>query len=295
MHWIDIVLIAILGISAIIGLFKGFFDGIISVCSVFVSFIIAMVSANWFAGIIRSIVDIDGWLNVLLRDTFGVADSLVVFGTSYPREKVAAFLTVLFSGIVIFILIRCIVALLKNLFKSLTAGSKTIGGINRILGLLLGAIKGALVAGIALVVCSIITSLGIPGLTDTIKTNLDDTTITKYAYEFVDDIVDARFSGKSFEEIIDGIFDKETATEQEKNTDIIIVYHDDKQFYEFVVGYEVGPKDIKVMYKTGDVTTLVPYEDITFVEHIDTSTTKGLTTVTIIVYGIEKQIVYKVI
>ena len=120
MHWIDIVLIAIVALTAIIGFWKGFFDGIISICSIFVSLIIAVSTANWFAGVIRSIVDIDGWLNILLRDTFGVGDSLVIFGASYPREKLAAFLTVVFAGIVMFILVRCVVALLKNMFKAMT-------------------------------------------------------------------------------------------------------------------------------------------------------------------------------
>ncbi|MBE5735412.1 MAG: CvpA family protein [Clostridiales bacterium] len=295
MHWIDIVLIAIIAISAIIGLFKGFFDGLISICSIFVSFIIAVCTANWFAGIIRSIVDIDGWLNIVLRDTFGVADSLVVFGTSYPREKVAAFLTVVFSAVVIFILIRCIVALLKNLFKALTAGSRAIGGLNKILGLLLGAIKGALGASVILIVCSVITSLGVPGLTDVITNNINNTTVTKYAFELVDQIVEDKMTGKTFEEIIDGVFDKNTANEQQANTDIIIVYENGKNYYEFSVGQNITDEDITILYKTGNVKSIVSFSDITFVDPIDTTTIKGETTITIIVYGIEKTLTYKVI
>ncbi len=287
MNWLDIVVIAIIAIFAIVGLFRGFFNGIISLCSIFISLLISIKAANWFAGLIRSLVDIDGWFDTLLSGTFGVEESMVIFGTSYPREKIAAFLTVVLSALILFIFIRCIIRLLKNLFTSLTDKSKTLSGLNKILGLVLGALKGGVLVVVALAVCSIITSLGIPGITDTINNAIAETKVTSFAYEIVDDFVEGKINDKSFDEIIKGIFDEDKAEEQDNNTYIYVSYPNNAEYWTYHVDDDIDYSAIKVIYIAGEGAT-PRIESVTasnFSSPITTNEAKDLTSVTLTLYG----------
>lgn len=296
MHWIDITVIAIVSLFAIIGLFKGFFDGILSVCSIFVSFLISVKVAPWFANLIRKVVDIDGWFDTFLSETVKVGDSLVIFGASYPREKIATFLTVLLAGIIMFIFIRCLIRLLANLFKSVTQKSATISGINRFLGLILGALKGGLLVVVALVICSIITSLQLPGISDNIASAIGDTKVTAFAYEYVDKAVDQRMDGKSFDEIIHGLFDEEKANEQDENTVLEVVYEEGKSAYTFTVGEDVDYSSILVVYISGgNNSQVVPLSRSNFSEDIDTSAVRSNASVTISAYGKTVTLKYNVV
>ena len=272
MSWIDIVVIGLILLLAIIGLAKGFFDGIISICSIFVSLLISVKASNWFAGVIRSIVDIDGWFDNLLVNQLGVGDSIIFLGVSYAREKVAAFLTVLLAGILLFIFIRMIIRLLKNLFTAATESSKALSGINKILGLALGVLKGGIIVSLALAVCSIVISLNLPGISETLNQNIQNTKVTSFIYKYVDEFVDQRIDGKSFEEIIEGLFDEEKAQQQENETELIVVYKDNSNIYKFTVGETVNYSDITVIYKPGANanTTTVEINASNFSEPINT-------------------------
>ena len=287
MHWIDIVVIAFLGIFALIGLWKGFFNGLFSLCSIFVSFLIAMNTANWFANLIRKLVDIDGWFDHFLSDTCNVGDSMVIFGASYPREKVAAFLTVLISGIIIFILLRCIIALLKKMFENITKNSATIGLLNRIFGAVLGVAKSGVLVVLVLGICSIITSLGIPKLSDGISSTLESTKFTNFVYGYVDKFVDGKMDGKSFNEIIDGVFNEDDANKQDDATSIEVIYASGKDYYEFVVGEEVDYSKIYISYKAGNESSSELYNPAksSFSPAIDTSTASTNKTSTITMFG----------
>lgn len=296
MNWLDIVVIAIILISAIIGLCKGFFDGIISICSIFVSALISVKTANWFAGVIRSVLDIDGWFDTILKDKLGVGDSLIIFGASYPREKLAAFLTVLLSGILMFIFIRCIVRLLSNLFKSITSKSVALGGLNRFFGFLLGAVKGSLVVAVALSICSILVTLGIPGLSDTISTTINNTSVTSFAYGYVDKYVEGKMNGKSFDEIINGVFDEDKANEQDNNTILEVAYPDGSTALHYTLGQTVDYNDITFIYKPGKdaETHILHLTASNFSEAIDTSAVTERKEVTVTAYGKTCKLYYTV-
>lgn len=296
MNWLDIVVLALIAIFAIIGLCKGFFDGIISICSIFVSLLISVKTANWFAGLIRSIVDIDGWFDNILQNTLGVGDSLIIFGASYPREKLAAFLTVLLSGIIMFIFIRCLVRLLSNLFKSLTSKSKALGGLNRFFGFLLGAVKGSLLVAVALSICSILVTLGIPGISDSITSTINNTKVTSFAYGYVDKFIEGKMNGKTFEEIINGVYDKDKAEEQDNNTILEVVYEDGKTCLEYSIGEVVDYSKITFIYKPGAdaKTQVIHLNESNFSEPISTSSAVTNKSIYVTAYGKTAVVVYSV-
>lgn len=288
MNWIDIVVLALIVIFAIVGLCKGFLSSILSLCSIFVSLLIAIATSNWFAGLIRRIVDIDGWFDHILADRFNVGESMVVFGTSYPREKIAAFLTVVACTIVMFIFIRCLIALIKKLFESLTEKSKTLGFVNRLFGLIFGAIKGGVVVIVVLILCSVITSLNIPGVSSAINNTINDTKVTSWVYGYVDKAVDDKLSGKSFEEIIKGLFDEDKAKDQENATTISVIYPEGTDYYTFTLNEKVDYSKIIVMYNNGETLTQVEITTSNFTDAkaIDTSTAVATPIeTTITVYG----------
>jgi len=297
MPWIDIVIVVIILFAALKGLAKGFFDSILALCSVFVSLFIAVKAANWFAGILRSIVDIDGWFNSLLVNQLGVGDSLVFLGKSYPREKVAAFLTVLLAGILLFIFIRIIIRLLKNMFTAATENSKTLGGLNKLLGLVFGALKGSIVVVLALSVCSIIISLGLPGVSTKLQAEIDKNKATSFVYGYVDQFVDDRIAGKDINDIIHGLFDKDKANQQEENTKLQVIYHKDSpNCWIFTKGETVDYSDITIMYIAGkDVAPqLTEISESNFSEPINTSEVVTNKKVTITAHGLTVDFYYSV-
>ncbi len=231
-------------------------------------------------------MDIDGWFDHILADRFNVGESMVVFGTSYPREKIAAFLTVVVCTIVMFIFIRCLIALVKKLFESLTEKSKTLGFVNRLFGLLFGAIKGGVLVVVILVLCSVITSLGIPGVSSVINNTINDTKVTSWVYGYVDKAVDDKLNGKSFEEIIKGLFDEDKANDQDNATSIKVTYPDGKNYYEFTLNQEVDYSKLIVIYNNGETLTQVEVTKSNFADPIDTSTAVASPIeTTITVYG----------
>ncbi len=95
---------------------------------------------------------------------------------------------VVISGILVFIVLKIVVALLSKLFESL-ARTKVLGGLNKVLGLLFGVVKAGVIVfaiNIALVFLSLI-----PVVNKTITPLINDNTkIEKFVYTQADTVVD---------------------------------------------------------------------------------------------------------
>jgi len=94
---------------------------------------------------------------------------------------------VIISGILVFIVLMIVVALLRKLIDKI-AKTKIIGGLNKILGVVLGLIKAA---GIVIVVNCLLVGLSlIPAVNKTITPIIQDNTqIEKFVYNKTDEIV----------------------------------------------------------------------------------------------------------
>ena len=189
MHWIDITLIVILVIFALVGLKRGLISAILSLFSTFASGFIAWWVAKPFAGFIENVFHVtkylvefssktlvgwsasfgeavseattggavisssglSTWQQVILKILVG--ENTVVQAGETPANVfanvVAPIILIVLAGIVAFILIKLAVFLLSKLFDALKK-NHAINGMDKVLGLILGLAKGALLICIAM-------------------------------------------------------------------------------------------------------------------------------------------------
>ena len=160
---------------------------------------------------------------------------------------------------------------------------------------MLGAVKGGLLVVIALGICSIITSLSLPGISSNITNSINNTKATKFVYTYVDKFIDAKLDGESFNEIIAGLFDKEVAEKQEANSSLTLLKRNGKDVYEFAIGEEVDYSEILVVYNNGKETEYISLHETNFSPKIDTSKPITNATSTITIYGKTIEFKYTVV
>lgn len=183
--WLDIVLVAILIVFTVIGLFKGFIDSVLGLISTGVAFVIAIVCTKPATKLINKIVDVPKWFNGML-DKVASDETIKIFGAiEFSKIEVANFLSVVFSILVVFILVKVAIWLLARLFSSAVEKSTFGSGLNKTLGGLFGALQGAVVVIVILVLMSLVSGTRLFG--DKIQTTIDDSKVTHTVYKYVSD------------------------------------------------------------------------------------------------------------
>ena len=185
MAWIDIVFIGIIVVFAIIGLVKGLFDSILSLVASVASIFLAFWASKPVAAFLNKIADVNEFFANFLVDKIGIPETGVEGQT---LEELAAICTLVLSVIIVFVLIKIAVWLLAKLFDSVTAQSTAASGINRLLGLAFGAVKGFAIVLIALGVTSIASM--VPAFDTNINNFLADSGMTRGTYNYVDEWVE---------------------------------------------------------------------------------------------------------
>lgn len=184
MSVLDIIVIAVLGVFAIIGLIKGFLNTLLSLFGNLASLAVAIVIAKPCAQFFNRLFGLVNWLGgLIIKAISGILPTTLETGTMTPAEVIThlksqgiignltslfvnqdvelygagatsltdtltatmgGFATTVFTAIIMFILIRIAVVLLSKLFNAITS-KKAIGWIDRLLGTILGLLKGGLV------------------------------------------------------------------------------------------------------------------------------------------------------
>ena len=230
MTWIDIIFIAIILLFGVIGLWKGLLDSILGLVTSIVSIFISIWGSKSVAKFIRKIVDIDGIFYKMLGGWFGDQETKLVFGVPLTREKLSAFLTVAFSTIIIFILIRLAVWLLSSLFDSATESSSALSGLNRVFGFAFGVAKGLVINFVLLAAVTVVSRTGIaPSLENTVEKS----GISNFFYKYTSSYVEDKLSGGKIQSIIE---DMKIDKREEAGTNTIKIDKDHWQletlFYE---------------------------------------------------------------
>ena len=192
MPWVDIVVIAILAIAGIVGCVKGFLKTLIG----FFGTIITLVIAVWLAKYVS--VLLENWFglttaltNWVMPTVAGECSDGVISGvmlifaqilmgkTSYnindpetvqSEEFINAFassigniISTVITVIVLFILIKIALLILNKVFEKISK-SKVLGDLDKLLGFVLGVVKGAfsifMIFGIVYLLTPVITPLG---------------------------------------------------------------------------------------------------------------------------------------
>lgn len=197
MNWVDIVVIAIIVLTSIIGLCKGLFESLLSLIGTGLSVFLAVLASKPVAKFLNKVIKLDDIFIKLLskNNETGV---LTIFGKEFAIDKVAAFCSIIVAIIVVWILIKVAIWLLSKLFDSATSNHTALSGMNRILGLLFGLVKGAVIvlACLSLVFCAKV----LPFVGDKLDAPIRESSFTSKIYVHV-----GEFIGDKLEDRIDGI------------------------------------------------------------------------------------------
>lgn len=238
MHWLDIVVIVLLVLFALYGLSKGFMSSLLSLINVLVSFVAAIFLAkplatfingatNWGGKLCEAISNklaTVGNLGVALEEATSASQvvsesagftgffkwlmpKLVGNGTiaagvtpaSYFGNYLGSLCLIVICGIVIFILIRIVVALLQLLFKKLRTNS-IIGSVDKILGFIFGAVKGFVA------ICILIFTIGfIPVANTKFNDAVNQTVVTKGISNGVESVTEWISKNVDFKKLVQGL------------------------------------------------------------------------------------------
>ena len=220
---IDILIVAVVVIFGIIGFNKGFLKSFLSLFSWLVCILIAIFTAKYVAGWINGIYDLSGLIGGKIESalaqsisSFESTEEIIANLPSDINGLLAQLIRVVFSntsvdmtsdatianvvgnslghvcmliiaGILVFIVLRIVLALLTKLFDNI-AKTKILGGLNKILGLLLGMVKAAC---IVIILNGILVALSlIPAVNNTITPLIQDNThIERFIYNKTDEFV----------------------------------------------------------------------------------------------------------
>ena len=111
--WLDIVLGAILIISIVIGLWKGFFDSLLGVVSTGLALVVGFTCARPAQSFICKFIDLPTWIDGLLSKVIENPEQIIsLFGNdslALKRIELANFLAIVLSGIIMFIVILVLI------------------------------------------------------------------------------------------------------------------------------------------------------------------------------------------
>ena len=143
MALIDIIFLIFIGLFALVGLWKGLVDSVISLFSSLFSVVLAIFLGSYVADFVRSLIDIDGYLDALLTAVFMItAENIEFLGMTVARVKVANYLATILIVVLTYIVLMLAIGIIKRILGSLTESSSLLKGLNRILGMIFGALKG---------------------------------------------------------------------------------------------------------------------------------------------------------
>lgn len=224
LYWIiDAVAIIILVIYTLVGFAKGFLHTLISLFGNLASLTVAIIVCKPFANLLNSMFGVANWLGGLLASQIGpilpqfdvsttgetiitqlnaggfLAKILARFvdaTASYAntaellltvQNAVGGILTLILSAIILFILIRIAVLLLSKLFDAISK-SHAFGGLDRLLGGVLGLAKGVVFVGVVLVLVFAVCQIPLVG--DFLNGYIEGTTVVKWGYGYIIQFMD---------------------------------------------------------------------------------------------------------
>jgi len=123
-------------------------------------------------------------LNILIKD-----DILIEAGSSVSTwigNMLGAVATLVVSAILIYLAIRIAIGILSKVFDAITK-NPAIGGLDRLLGLVFGAAKGALLIAVLFAVYPAVAV--VPGVQNIVSPLIDSSVIAKPIYTFVSEFV----------------------------------------------------------------------------------------------------------
>lgn len=213
---IDGILIVLLVVSIIVGIAKGLVDSILSLVSTGIALLGAAFLSKHVANFVNKIFNFEDFV---LKHLDGAEEgSMKIFGViELNNVEVAKFAAWIATAVIVFILIKLVIYILAKMFESVIKNSPTVSGINRVLGMIFGALKGGVMVIVGLALCTLVCQLPFIG-TPTYNA-IQNTIITKPIYNFVEDFVENNLTQDKIEDIIDKIISDNQVPEDDNGTE----------------------------------------------------------------------------
>lgn len=198
---IDGVLIAIIVISAIVGIVKGLIDSVLSLFGTGIAVVAGVFGAKYLSNFVNKIFGLDSF--ILGKLDGGAEGTFTLFGGEFSNVEVAKFCVWIVTVVIVFLIVKLAIFILAKIFESVTQNSPKLSGINRVLGMLFGILKGGVVSVGLVAIASLLSE--IPGLGSIITDKIDETKITSFAYKYVDEYIDENLTAEKVQDIVDKI------------------------------------------------------------------------------------------
>ena len=117
--------------------------------------------------------------------------------------EVSKFVVWLITVVALFLLIKLIVFVLARIFENVTKVSPTISGINRVLGMIFGTIKGAVISLCALAVCIMLAEVPVVGTT--LNQKISETKVTSFCGKYVESFIENNLTKENIQGFIQKI------------------------------------------------------------------------------------------
>lgn len=200
---IDGLLILIILASMIIGIVKGLFDSILSLVGTGLALVIAIFTAKHLANFINKIFNFE---DIILQKLDGGEGGAIEFFNGkfkFDNVEIAKFVVWIISLVIIFIVIKLAIFILSKIFESITKNSPALSGINRVLGMVFGMVKGGVIVIAMLAVCSLLSQ--VPTIGTPIYEKIANTKITSGVFKWVDEFIENNVTEDTVRDIVDRI------------------------------------------------------------------------------------------
>lgn len=198
---IDGVLIAIIVICAIVGIVKGLIDSVLSLFGTGIAFVAGMFGAKYLSNFVNKIFGLDSFILDKLEG--GAEGTFTLFGGEFSNVEVAKFCVWIVTVVIVFLIVKLAIFILAKIFESVTQKNPKLSGINRVLGMLFGIVRGGVVSVGIIAIASLLSE--VPKIGSIITDKIDETKITSFAYKYVDEYIDENLTAEKVQDIIDKI------------------------------------------------------------------------------------------
>ena len=163
-YWIDIIAAAVVMLSAIVGMCRGFFASLLSLLGFVGTFILAYFFSDNILALLDQVCGLSGLIEGVLGTTVGHIVAVII------------------AFIVTFLVIKIVIFILNHTIGKLFTG-RALGGVNKFMGFILGIVKGTAYVAITLVAINL-ASL-IPSVKNWSSTTFEQTYVVGKVYNWV--------------------------------------------------------------------------------------------------------------
>lgn len=220
MAWLDIIIIVLVVIMAFIGMYRGFLKSLLHFFGTIVTLVFAIWLSRPFSLLLESWFGLNSALGKVMYDPIAAACAEgdggaipnfflnkfaeILMGGNYWSgytngsndtafivdfsNEIGSIIGIVISIVILYILFRIGVAILGKIVDKITQ-NKTLGGLNRFLGLLFGALKGGLAVSVVFVVAYLLSPV-IPVLGDWVSSLLAENTVSNTIFGWLADFTD---------------------------------------------------------------------------------------------------------